>query len=175
MFTITPFLRVIWGEWNIFIYLCVCVKCLLPLKMLIFLTEDWPQGSFLPKPHETLSTVKGFCLFVCGCLFCFVIVWFLILERTEAFLFWIYLSFQERTKHFPATITLKSGKVKVSEYLRKLGRGLLSFSSNTSFELMNQWMIVTSRPWRVMKKSFEINANLWLWILQIVETDPDSS
>lgn len=117
-------------------------------------------------------------LFVClwlFVLFCFVIGWFLILERTAAFLFWIYLSFQERTKLFPATITLKSGKVKVLEYLRKLGRGLISFSSNTSFELMNQWMIVTSRPWRVMKRSFEINANLWLWILQIVETDPDSS
>lgn len=55
---------------------------------------------------------------------------FFILEIKEAFLFWFYLCFQERTKHLPATFTLKAGKVKVLEYLRKLGRDLKSFSSN---------------------------------------------
>lgn len=40
----------------------------------------------------------------------------------------------------------------------------------TSFKIMNRWMILTSRPWRVMKKSFEICASFWLWILQIAET-----
>ena len=70
---------------------------------------------FLPKPHKTLGSAKG---------------WFFLSLKEQKIFYVDFICFQERRKHLPATFTLKAGKVKVLDYLRKLGRDLQSFSSN---------------------------------------------
>lgn len=152
----------IWGEWNFFFF-GGGWKVSASFESTHIAHRRLHVGKlFLPEPHKTLGSVKG---------------WFFILERTEALLFWFYLCFQERTKRLLTISTLKAGKVKVLEYLRKLGSGLKSFSSNLprgcSYTLWdNEPMDDTNIKAleSCEKNPFEIDANFWLWILQIVET-----
>lgn len=93
--------------------------------------------------------------------------------RTEAFLLWFCLCFQEGRKHLPAKFTLKDDWGKGLEYMRRLGWDLRSFSSNlplgcTCIIWHNESMDDTTikAPKTSGKKK---HASFSLWILQIVE------
>lgn len=79
-----------------FIYLCVCGKCLLPLKILTFLIEDWTQGSFFAKTSENTKFNKR------------LIIFFFFLSLKNRSFFTLFLSlFSGKNKTFASQIHLK--------------------------------------------------------------------
>lgn len=163
MLTITPFLRVIWGEWNNFILFIFFVrgKYLLPLKMLTFLIEDWTRGIFFAKTSQNTGFSER--------------LMFLSLKEQKLFCFDFISVFRKQNICQPDSplrlVRSKSWNILENlEGVSKVSVQTCLWAVLTLFEIMNQWMILSWRPWRVMKKSFEISASFWLWILQIVQT-----
>lgn len=126
-----------------FIYFFVRGKYLLPLKMLTFLIEDWTRGIFFAKTSQNTGFSER--------------LMFLSLKEQKLFCFDFISVFRKQNICQPDSplrlVRSKSWNILENlEGVSKVSVQTCLWAVLTLFEIMNQWMILSWRPWRVMKK-----------------------
>lgn len=131
----------IWGEWSNFIFFIFYVwKVSASSENAHISHQRLNLGKLFAKPHKTQGSVKGLIFYP----------W-----KNRSFYVLILSLFSGKNKTFTSHFTSKAAKVKILESLEGVSKVLVQtclWAVLTSYEIMNQWMILTTRPWR---KAFE--------------------